>query len=330
MTPRRLVFRRVNLSEVEAQERRGWQQAVGGDGKAYFSTFSSGHGEETLVQGAEVTVPKEVSRKKLPPPPERVVPWDWDVAPPASMLVESDNHYGHEDKRFQAAKFEFAARRGIHTLFNLGDQHDFACLSRFDKDPALAGTMWDDIRASNERHWGPAVRIFKRIEMLEGNHDWRVYKTVMANHALFGLPGMTDWHLMGVPEEVVVHKYGTHRQIGHVWGEHGDQVRTANPTHYAMQHRGGRVVAFGHTHKPGYYHKRLRAEDGQMVKREVYNLGHGQDESTCDLWAGTSKNWSHSFLYVEHMETDHGWDVCCYPIFVERGQFVFDGVRYRG
>ncbi len=67
-----------------------------------------------------------------------------------------------------------------------------------------------------------------------------------------------------------------------------------------------------------------------MAKREVYNLGHGQDESVCDLWAGTTKGWSHSFLYVEHVECEEGWDVFCYPIFVERGRFSFNGRVYRG
>ena len=283
-----------------------------------------------IVDSHPFRLPKETTRKKLPTPSERVIPWDWSEAPPRRMIVESDNHYCHEDPRFQAAKFEFAARRGCDALFNLGDQHDFTNLSRFDKDPAYANTMWDDVRASNERHWSVAVQIFKVIEMLEGNHDWRIYKAIMANHALFGLPGLADWHMLGVPEEVTVHAYGTHRQIGHVWGEHGDQVRGQNPTHFAMQHRGGRVNVFGHSHKPGAYIRVLRGESGKMSRREVYNLGHGQDESTCDLWAGTVKGWSHSFLYVEHYERDDGWDVNVYPIHTDRGVFSFDGVVYRG
>lgn len=275
-------------------------------------------------------LPAEVTRKKTPPPQERVVPWDWSEAPPRRMIIESDNHYCHEDKAFQAAKFEFAARRGCDALFNLGDQHDFTNLSRWDKDPQYANTLWDDVRASNERHWDTAVQIFRRIEFIEGNHDWRIYKAIMANHALFGLPGLVDWHALGIPKQVKVHTYGTHRQIGHVWGEHGDQVRGQNPTHYAMQHRGGRVVTFGHSHKPGSYIRVARDHDGQMQRREVYNLGHGQDESTCDLWAGTVKGWSHSFLYVEHYQTEYGWDVNCYPIHVDRGAFVYDGVVYKG
>lgn len=331
----------LNLTDGALRDRyRRW--ASKNDAPALQSLLGRGPSDfvdEATLPGAPVVaaletgnfkLPAEATKKKLPPPQERVVPWDWSKPPPRRMIVESDNHYCHEDRRFQAVKFEFAARRGCDTLLNLGDQHDFTNLSRFDKDPAYGNTLWDDVRASNERHWGVAKDIFDDIYFIEGNHDWRIYKSIMANHALFGLPSLMDWHSLGVPEEVQVYTYGTHLQVGHLWGEHGDQMRGKNPTHYAMEHRGGRVVAFGHTHKPGAYLRVTRNAAGQMERRECYNLGHGQDESTCDLWAGTQKGWTHSFLYVEHYETDYGWDVNVYPIHTDRGVFSYDGVVYRG
>ena len=47
---RRRTFRRVLLSELVEQAGGGWEPAQDGEGRRFFSTFSSGHGEETLAE----------------------------------------------------------------------------------------------------------------------------------------------------------------------------------------------------------------------------------------------------------------------------------------
>lgn len=278
----------------------------------------------------EFVVPKEATAKKVPKPDELIVPWDWSSDPPAKMLVETDLHFPLHDKRAESAKLNFAADYVPDMWAHLGDGYDLTTLSRFDHDPAYLHTLQDEFTSCDE-HWSVACQIAKRVKFLLGNHEWRLEKTVFANHALFGLKALSDWHtLAGIPEKVEIHAYGSQVQVGHAWMEHGDQVRGAsNPTYWAWQHRGGRLGLFGHNHRPSFYAKSGRLEDGSIGRREFYGLGHGQDPATCSKWAGTVTGWTSGFAVVEHFTTAGKWDFRVTPILTEGGVVHFNGKTYR-
>lgn len=278
----------------------------------------------------EFVVPKEATAKKVPKPTELIVPWDWSVDPPAKMLVETDLHFPLHDERAEAAKLNFAADYAPDMWCNLGDTFDCTRLSRFDHDPAFPHTLQDEFNSAHQ-HWSVACQIAKRVKFILGNHEWRLAKTAFANPALFGLRALDDWNtLAGLPEKVEVHDYGSMVQVGHAWLEHGDQVRGAsNPTYWAWQHRGGRLGLFGHNHRPSFYAKSGRLEDGSIGRREFYGLGHGQDSSTCARWAGTVTGWTSGFAVVEHFTTAGKWDFRVTPVLTEGGAVHFAGKTYR-
>lgn len=276
-----------------------------------------------------ITVPRDAQRERQKPGPELVLPWSGP--PPRRVLIDSDNHYPHHDPRHQAAKLAFAADVGVDVWFNLGDHYDFNALSTFDHDPEHSTTLQAEFDAGVE-YWHEVCRIAKKVEYLQGNHEHRLYKTIMHNPGLFKLRAMENLHaLMGIPDKVKIHPYGTQRQVGLIWGEHGDQIRAQNPTLWAMNHRAGRVIVFGHTHRVGAYYKTLRSESGAIIRREVWNTGHGSCVKTAARWAGTTPAWQHGFLYAEHYEVSRGvWGVNVHPVLSDGGTFSFRGKVYRG
>jgi predicted phosphodiesterase len=275
---------------------------------------------------SKLVIPKEAKLKNLPKPLELVKPWSG--TPPRSMIIDSDDHYGLHNKKFQEAKLKFAEDQGgIDCWFNLGDHYDFGSLSSFLKDPRLPYSLQDEFDAS-ESYWKRVCSAAQRVEYILGNHEYRLFKTIQANQGFFGLRSLSNWHqLAGIPTKVVVHEYGTLRQIGLVGGEHGDQIRGQNPVLWAMNNRNWRVTVFGHTHHMGSYYRTCLNERGEIVTREAHNTGYGQDPRTAP-WAGAVPNWQPGFLYAEHFRTSTGWDVSIHPIRVSNGKFMFRGRTY--
>lgn len=275
-------------------------------------------------------IPKAAKRARLETPQDLIMPWR-DASPPRRMILDSDNHFEVADPAMQNAKFKFAQHVGVDFWLNLGDQYDFNSLSRFDKDPARGFHGLQEEFDSAEGYWKSVCSLAKRVEMIQGNHEFRLYKTLMANPGFFGLKALDDWHTFAqIPSKVVVHPYGTHRQVGMVWGEHGDQIRGgANPWTWAITHRMGRVIVFGHHHKMGYAARTMRNENGDVITREAYAQGHG----SMRLWqsyAGTVPQWQHSFTYAEHFTVAGKTHVAVYPIHVQDGVCSFNGKVFNG
>jgi predicted phosphodiesterase len=277
----------------------------------------------------KLVIPKEATLKNLPTPPELIVPWSG--APPRSMIIDSDNHFPHHHKRFQSAKLKFAeGLGGIDHWLNVGDHSDFTGLSTFLKDPTTNFSLQDEFDSSLH-YWNRVCNYAKRVDYIQGNHEFRLEKTIFANTAFFGLRALKDWNsLAGIPPKVKVHPYGSHVQVGLVWGCHGDHIKGSNPVASALATMGGRMIAFGHTHKLRGEVKTLRDENGKIVTREVWNTGYGQDPKTTP-WAGAVPNWQLGFLFVEHFKSSNGWDLNVHPIRANAdGSFMFRGRVYSG
>src|SRR6185436_12364106 len=139
-----------------------------------------------------------------------------------------------------------------------------------------------------------------------GNHEDRLYRTIMSNPGFYQLRVLDDWNsLAGLPEKVRVHQFNTQRQIGLVWGEHGHEWPGNNPTHNALQLRGGRVLVAGHNHRFGMYSRTWRDENGKVVRREAWNTGYGASPPhkapAVARWARTVPHWQNAMLMIEHM-----------------------------
>lgn len=273
-------------------------------------------------------VPRDAARERQKPGPELVLPWSGP--PPRRVLIDSDSHFPHHDPRHLAAKMKFAQDYKPDVWWCLGDHYDFNGLSSFDQDPEVGTTLQEEFDSSAE-YWREVCSVARKVEYLLGNHEHRLWKTIVHNPGLFRLRALSDLHnLMGVPAKVKIHPYGTQRQIGHVWGQHGDQVRGINPTQWVMAHSSGRVSVFGHTHRLGAYFKTLRNEQGEMIRREVWNSGHGSSVAAATKWAGTTPAWQQGFLVVEHYQVGNVWAVNVYPIATQAGTFSYGGRIYRG
>lgn len=275
----------------------------------------------------EFKVPKEAAGRKLPPPSDLIRPWSGPA--PKSLIVDSDNHYPIADKYAEAAKLKFAADIKPEAWANLGDLYDFCSLSRFDKEPDRvfdAYTLQDEFDSA-KAYWKEVCRVAKRVEFILGNHEFRLFKTIMANLGFFNLRALEDWHnLAGIPEKVQIHQYGTQRQIGPVWLEHGDQLKTTNPANWAIHNRGGRVLVYGHHHKQAFVVKTVRDERGRLGERIVVGQGHGSDTKR-QTYVGAAPNWQQGFTYIE---THSGGDVSVHPIIITNGRFSFGGKVYDG
>lgn len=247
------------------------------------------------------------------------------------MLITSDNHFPLHDPHYQNALLKFASDRKLDVFLNLGDHYDFESVSRFDQDPARGLPTLQREFDSSADYWRTVARVAKRAIFVQGNHEHRLARTLAANPGLFGLRALEDWHtLAGIPPKVEVHPYGTHVQVGLVWGEHGDQIRgSAVPARSALAQRGGRAIVFGHWHRLGYWAQTGRDEHGRIVDREAVALGHGST-AQAHGYAGTVPNWQQGFAYAEHYTTAGRPEVRLTLIRVVAGRFVYDGKLYDG
>lgn len=277
----------------------------------------------------EWVVPRDALRKRLPTPEDLIKPWRGP--PPRRIIVDSDNHHDIADPYHEAAKLKFAQHVKPDLWLNLGDHYDFESVSRFDRDPSRGFPTLQKEFDSSAPYWREVCRVAKAVEFIQGNHEHRLFKTVAANAGFFGLRALDDWHgLAGIPEAVTVHPYGTQRQAGLLWAEHGDQIRGgAYPTRWALDNRGGRAIAFGHTHRLGFQARTVRDERGEVITREAWNTGHGSRPEK-QKYAGSVPAWQSGFLYVEHFTIAGRTEIQVHPIRTRGGRFAWDGVVYDG
>jgi predicted phosphodiesterase len=281
---------------------------------------------------SRVIIPPSLYRQNLKPQvPERIIPWDWARKPPERIIVDSDTHFEIAHVGFHEAKLEFARDVQANHWFNLGDLYDFAPVSRFGRDWYRKPNHLQEELDSAHWYVDEMLRIVDGADIIEGNHEYRLERMLQVNSGLWGLRALSLESLTEWPKTVPVrrHPYGSHVQIGHLWGEHGDQMKSSvNPSLWALRNRAGRVTAFGHTHKKWFNMGSYLSDTGEVTRREVHGLGHGSQEKA-QAYAGTVKGWAMSFLYVEHYTIAGKLNIQATPITAnERGNFVFNGKVY--
>ena len=258
---------------------------------------------------AELEIPKAATVRKLEEPPDLARPWGDRPVPPR-IMIDSDLHFDVQCPRFEATKLALAADWKPTHWLNLGDGYDFESVSSFTKDPARAGRGLQAEFDAAQPYWREVVRIVGagNVDFILGNHEERLRKCLAESSGLFHLSVLADFaRVAELPDGIVVHPYGTHVQVGPVWGEHGDRTKGQNPTHWAMQHRTGRVVAFGHTHRIGSYTRTMRGENGRPVTRITINTGHGCDPRSARYAGGApGTNWQKSCTLVENYVDRYG------------------------
>jgi len=268
-----------------------------------------------------------VSPNRLPEPPALI---RTGSRVPNRMIIDSDNHFEIVDKRWQENKLRFAEDVKVDGWLNLGDNYDFHFLSRFEKDHYRGQITIQKEFDSADWYWKAISKQCKDIHYILGNHEYRLHKLIDLNPGFFGLKALEDFSkLAGLPDNIEVYPYGTHLKIGHVWAEHGDQIRgQANPCKWALDNRSGRIRVFGHYHRTASLAKTELNENGQRIIREAYNVCHGSDERY-HRYAGTSKNWQRGFLFVEHFTMAGRLFYTCHHIKSENHSFQWQGRLYR-
>lgn len=276
----------------------------------------------------KIVVPKTlVSARRLPEPPALI---HCAYYVPKRMIVDTDNHFEICDLRWQEGKLKFAQDMKIDGWFNLGDNYDFHFLSRFDKDPYRGQVSIQKEFDSANWYWDEVCRLSKSVNYILGNHEYRLHKFIEANTGIFGLRALEDFgKLAGLPDKVKVYPYGSHVKVGHVWGEHGDQIKGSNQPKWVLDNRQGRIRAFGHYHRANMATMTcLDGDTGKEILREAYNVGHGS-EGRYQRYAGTVKNWQKGFLFVEHFTTGGILDATVHHIKAgSSGAFSWQGKVY--
>ncbi len=280
-----------------------------------------------MPQAPKLVVPRSLLKPgRLPEPPALIHTVSHT---PKRMIVDTDNHFEIADERWQAAKLEFAYDRACDGWFNLGDNYDFHFLSRFDKDPYRGLQTIQKEFDSAQWYWQAVSKLVGRAHYILGNHEYRLHKMIEANPGLFGLRVFDDFHaLAGLPENVKVYPYGSHVRVGNLWGEHGDQIRSAaNPCKWALDNRQGLIRAFGHYHMTRSQSLTCLDNDGLRIERSAYNVGHGSD-TKYQRYAGTIPSWQMGFLFVEHYTIAGRQHAQVHHVKANQGTFSWEGKVY--
>lgn len=277
-----------------------------------------------------VKIPASLLKARLQPAiPERIIKWDWTKPLPQRILVDSDNHFEIAHEGFHEAKLEFARDVKADHWFNLGDLFDFAPVSRFGRDWYRKPNHLQEELDSARWYVDEMMRIVRGADVINGNHEHRLERLLQANPGLWDLRALDLVNVTEWPKTIKRHPYGSHVQLGLLWGEHGDQMRSGiNPSLWALRNRQGRVTAFGHTHRKWFNMGTFLNDVGEVTVREVYGLGHGSQE-WAQNYAGTIKPWVMSFLYVEHYTVAGKLAIQSTPITANaNGSFVYGGKHY--
>ena len=182
------------------------------------------------------------------------------------------------DERALAVALEIVTRLNPSKVVLLGDNLDNAEFSRFEQEPAFAQTTQASIDACHEylaklRAAAPD----SEIVWLEGNHEARLQKSVIANaKAAFGLRQAStppdSWPVLSIPHLLRLDSLGVTYLAGYpaniYWINdnlcciHGEKVRSNGSTAAAVIDDERVSVLFGHVHRIELIHKTRRVRAG--------------------------------------------------------------------
>jgi predicted phosphodiesterase len=257
------------------------------------------------------------------------------------------------DETAMKAGLRLAAELQPDLIVNLGDFLDLAEFSRFDQEPGFANTTQASLDRGHrflveQRATAPNAEIV----LLEGNHDWRLLKSIMANaKAAFGLrqantpeswPVLSMQHLLRLDEIGVEYVDGW--PAGVYWVNdnlaciHGLKVRSAGSTAAAVVDDERVSVIFGHVHRIELLHKTRRTKEG---RRQSFAATPGclcrVDGAVPSMKGAINsrgqavhnvENWQHGLAVVTYKPGDSPFHLELVPIF--DGHVMFRGQELGG
>ncbi len=248
------------------------------------------------------------------------------------VVVANDFQVPFHDERVLGLFKRFLKREKPVWLVLNGDFQDFWEISSFDLVPRAGKAFWEEVRLGRG-----ILRSFRRIlpkariTWLEGNHEFRLRKYLLANAPeLQGLPGLSMPDLFGLKdlriEYVPCHPDATRFtdnfiRVGKLHVGHWDRVaRQGGYAAKGLVEDKGVSVLQGHTHRFGAHARTtvdgrvlLGIENFSMCRRDVGYVAH--------------PNWQLGFsvVYLDQATGQFQW----FPIAIGPSGFVWNGKEYR-
>ncbi|KKL53873.1 hypothetical protein LCGC14_2271060 [marine sediment metagenome] len=220
-----------------------------------------------------------------------------------TVAIIGDTHNPFQDQRALHEVELFLKELQPDLLVYEGDMGDFYQLSKFDKNPARADQLQQDLNSTAsmfKRH--SVILPHTRKILIPGNHEYRLQRFLWGQSpALASLDCLTVEGLYGLADsgvEIVNYEEGVLFN-GVFWATHGDVIRAHSG--YAakgMSDKHGGCGMHGHTHRLGSYYKRDR----------FGMFGWWENGCLCNLepdWI-SHPNWQQGFSLVHFSKTGSG------------------------
>lgn len=248
-----------------------------------------------------------------------------------TAVVYSDEQWPYEDKRAVSIVDQIVGDTCPDQVVLIGDQCDFASLSRFMKNlpPSKQETLLQEVKYYRQRiadRASLAESVGAKVSWTHGNHEARLHKYLETNapqvHELFE-DAMSFRNLLGVPAEWDVYEYGDGFWVGRkdsLWVTHGHLTALTAPKRYIQTY--GHSGMTGHTHRAGVTYSSTRVRtDGW------WEIGHLSDEKKLPK-ASPVNNWQQAAAVVTYSDKSPRFNVEMINI-VDR-EALFRGKRYKG
>ena len=238
-----------------------------------------------------------------------------------TAVVLNDTHNPFQDQRALREVELFLGELQPDMVVYAGDMSDFYALSKFDKNPARADSLQEDLNSTAELFKRQrALLPNARMVFIPGNHEDRLRRHLWGQSpGLNSLDCLTIEGLYKLEEnniESVEYEEGV-LVNGVFWMTHGDLIRAhAGYTAKGMSDKHGGCGIHGHSHRLGSYYKRDRFG--------VY--GWWENGALCNLdpdWI-SFPNWQQGFSLV-HFTKERFWVEQCQII---KRRFMYAGKLY--
>lgn len=212
-----------------------------------------------------------------------------------------DIHCGFEDRESIDNVLEYVSDVKPNHIVQIGDYYDCHSISRFDKEPSRIDTLQEELDIGY-RLWKDIQRAAPKATytQLEGNHERRLHKTLLANPGLYSLKNLQPRKLFNldelgiewVPAEKT--KY-LNNSLVLTHGANDDGCKMSPHSAYSAKanlDKWGVSGISGHTHRLGSHYK--------MMAEEM--LGWHEIGCLTKLNPGYVKNpnWQQGFATIYH------------------------------
>lgn len=248
-----------------------------------------------------------------------------------TAVIYSDEQWPYEDVGAVSIVDQVVLDLKPEQLVMIGDQCDFASLSRFLKNlpPSKQETLLEEVTYYRQRIYqraALATTVGAKVSWTMGNHEARLHKYLETNapqvHELFE-DALSFENLLHVPADWDVYTYGDGFWIGErdsLWVTHGHLVAQTSPKRYLQTY--GHSGITGHTHRAG-----VTLNSTRLRTDGWYEIGHLSDQSVLPK-AAPVNNWQQAFAVVTYSTSSPRYSVELVPIVDQ--EVLFRGKRYGG